>query len=119
MIKRMFFFTLLLLILFSSLYTQEKEPVIYLEFKDFSKFLSELRRDKNYQNFMGSSIMEWYKNTRLGLKFPKRLGEFEEVLGFSLSLKNLETLAGKETGIWLFDIGELKLILITKIKEPG
>ena len=117
MIKKMFFFALLLLILFSSLHTQEKEPVIYLEFKDFSKFLSELRSDKNYQNFIGSSVMEWYKNTRLGLKFPKRLGDFEEVLGFSLSLKNLETLAGKETGIWLFDIGELKLILITKINE--
>ena len=117
MIKKMMFATLFTLIMLSPLYTLEKEPVIYLEFKDFSNVLMQLQRDRHYRDFMASSVVKWYQNTRLGLKFPKRLDEFEEILGFSLSLKNLETLLGKETGIWLFDIGELKLLLITKISK--
>jgi len=117
MIKKKMFVTFFALIMLSSLYPLEKEPVIYLEFKDFSNVLRELQRDRHYRDFMASSVVKWYQNTRLGLKFPKRLDEFEEILGFSLSLKNVETLSGKETGIWLFDIGELKLLLITKISK--
>lgn len=117
MIKKMIFAALFTLIMLSSLYPLEKEPVIYLEFKDFSNVLRELQRDRHYRDFMASSVVKWYRNTRLGLKFPKRLDEFEEILGFSLSLKNIETLSGKETGIWLFDIGELKLLLITKVSR--
>ncbi|TES89755.1 MAG: hypothetical protein E3J87_11360 [Candidatus Cloacimonadota bacterium] len=117
MTKKILFLTLFTLIMLSSLHPIENEPVIYLEFKDFSKFLTELQRDRHYRNFMSSSVIEWYENTRLGLKFPKRLDEFEEVLGFSISIKNIATLSGGETGIWLFDIGELELLLITKISE--
>ncbi len=101
----------------SFLWGQDKEPVIYLEFSDFSGFLSDLQRNKSYQAFMGSSVLEWYGKSRLGLKFPKRIKEFEQVLGFALSLENINGFAGKETGIWLFDIGELEMLMITSIGE--
>jgi hypothetical protein len=108
---------LLLLLLLSLGSAQEKEAILYLEFSDFSRFLSDLQRDENYREFMGSSVIQWYKNTRLGLKFPKRIKEFEDVLGFGLSLKNINSIAGKETGIWIFDIGELEMLMITTISE--
>ena len=96
---------------------QGREPIVYLEFSDLSAFLSDMQKDKSYRKFMGSSVLEWYKNSRLGLKFPKRIKEFEDVLGFALSVQNINTLAGKETGIWLFDIGELEMLMITRIPE--
>lgn len=108
---------ILLLLCSLSLARGQGEPIVYLEFADFSRFLHDLQGDKNYREFMGSSVLEWYRNTRLGLKFPKRIKEFEEVLGFSLSLQNINTLAGKETGIWLFDIGELEMLMVTAISE--
>jgi hypothetical protein len=117
MLKKWLTFCIFTMTLLSFLYPQAKEPIVYLEFTNFSDFLNELQRNENYSNFMGSSVMEWYKNTRLGLKFPKRIEGFEEILGFSISLENVETLAGKETGIWLFDIGELKILFITKISK--
>lgn len=117
MVKKAILVAFIFVALVSSIHALEEEPIVYLEFKDFSKFLTELQRDSYYRNFMGSSVMKWYKNTRLGLKFPKRIKEFEEALGFSLSLKNIEKFSGKETCIWLFDIGELELLLITKISE--
>jgi len=117
MIRKIIMPVLLLLFILALLGGQDREPILYLEFQDFSKFLTEMRNKKQYREFMGSSVMEWYRNTRLGLKFPKRLGALEEVLGFSLSLKNIETLAGEETGIWVFDIGELKLLMITRMSE--
>jgi len=117
MMKKMFFLTLFILIICFSAYPQEKEPVFYLEFKDFSRFLHNLQTDKNYQAFIESSVFKWYKNTRLGLKFPKRVKIFEDILEFSLSFKNIETISGKETSIWLFDIGELKLLFITRLSK--
>jgi hypothetical protein len=104
-------------ILCSIVIAQGTEPVVYLEFSDFSGFLTDLGQERSYKNFMASSVKEWFSNTRLGLKLPKRLKEFEEILGFSLSLNNVNSLAGSKTGLWLFDIGELKLLMVTKMGE--
>lgn len=101
----------------SLLWSQGREPVVYLEFSDFSRFLSDLKSSREYRDFMGSAVIEWYENSRLGIKFPKRIKQFEDVLGFALSLENINTLAGKETGIWLFDIGELEMLMISTIEE--
>jgi hypothetical protein len=101
---------------FSLMYGQG-EPVVYLEFSDFSGFLRDLQKNTSYREFMGSSVLQWYENSRLGLKFPKRIKEFEDVLGFALSLDNINSLAGTETGIWLFDIGELEMLMVTHIPE--
>ena len=117
--RKFFIFIIFITIISTSLYAQNKEPILYLEFDNLQEFLHNLNQDKNYKVFISSSVLEWFKKTRIGLKFPKRIKPFEDILGFSLSLKNLATFSGGKTGIWLFDIGELKMLFITKIANEN
>ena len=88
-------------------------PILFLHVDDLrnkldkfkgSKMLGDYLKTKNYEDFQKSRLFR-----KLGLRF-KDLGE---LAGVGMNLNTLANLAGRETALALYDIGELQFVYVT------
>jgi hypothetical protein len=89
--------------------------LLYLESSDFATQLQDWNRSDVKTKWLGSKNNEQYLTTRLALKLKEVYGEFSGAAGFEPNLAELETVAGTDSALGLYDIGRLDLVYISKL----
>ena len=89
--------------------------LLYLESADFATQLRDWNRSAVKSKWMASKNHEDFLTTRLALKLKDAYGEFSSAAGFEPDLNELETIAGTESGLALYDIGRLEFLYISRL----
>src|SRR5262249_37896920 len=84
--------------------------LLYLESSDFAAQLQDWNRSDVKTKWLASKNNEHYLTTRLALKLNEVYGEFSGAAGFEPNLTELETVAGTDSALGLYDIGRLDLV---------
>ncbi|HEY2381760.1 MAG TPA: hypothetical protein VGK48_11335 [Terriglobia bacterium] len=89
--------------------------LFYLESADFATQLQDWDRSEVKTRWLASKNHEQFLTTRLALKLTDAYGEFAAAAGFPPDLTALETFAGTDTALAVYDIGKLDLIYISRL----
>src|SRR5262245_1103395 len=89
--------------------------LLYLESSDFATQLQDWNRSDVKTKWLASKNNEQFLTTRLALKLKEVYGEFSGAGGFEPNLTELETVAGTDSALGLYDIGRLDLVYISKL----
>ena len=89
--------------------------LLYLESADFATQLRDWNRSAVKSKWIASKNHEDFLTTRLALKLKDAYGEFSSAAGFEPDLNELETIAGTESGLALYDIGRLEFLYISRL----
>jgi hypothetical protein len=89
--------------------------LLYLESSDFATQLRDWNRSEVKSKWLASKNHEEFLTTRLVLKLKEVYGEFSSAAGFEPDLGELETVAGTETALALYDIGRLDFLYISRL----
>lgn len=91
--------------------------IAYLETDDLASLLDGIASQPATAAFLESAAYQQFASSKLFLKLEDRLRALEENTGFGLNFERLRGLAGGESALALYDIGELSMTLITRIGE--
>jgi hypothetical protein len=89
--------------------------LFYLGSEDFATQLRDWNRSDVKARWLASKNHEQFLTTRLALKLKDVYEEFSGAAGFAPDLTALETFAGTETGLAVYDIGKLDLLYISRL----
>jgi hypothetical protein len=89
--------------------------LLYLESSDFATQLRDWDRSDVQTKWLASKNHEQFMTTRLALKLQDAYKEFSGAAGFAPDLTALETFAGTDSALAVFDIGRLDLIYISRL----
>jgi hypothetical protein len=89
--------------------------LLYLESADFGTQLRDWDRSGVNAKWIASKNHEQYLTTRLALKLKDAYQEFSAAAGFSPDTKELETFAGTDSALAVYDIGRLDLLYISRL----
>lgn len=91
-----------------------KGALVYLETPNLDVLLKTWKLSDFRAGWEQSRNHEYFLNSRLYLRLQDRTSEFGSAAGFSFSFDNLSKLAGTQSGLALYDIGELKAVAMTR-----
>lgn len=91
------------------------KPLVYIEFRDFGGDLEKLLDSEFAKSFVKSRAYSDFKKTKLANKLADRIAELKEATGFGLTVSTLREVAGGPAAVALYDIGELRLLFLTRI----
>lgn len=91
--------------------------LVYAETEDLNHLLTWWKESDLRKNWEQSSNYSTFSNSRLYLKGQDRAGKWGFAADFQLSLDRLISMSGKKSGLALYDIGNLKGILITRVSS--
>src|SRR6516164_11561263 len=86
--------------------------LFYLESADFVTQLRDWNRSGVKASWLAGKNHEQFLTTRLALKLTDAYQEFSGAAGFSPDLTALETFAGTETALSVYDIGKLEFLYL-------
>jgi hypothetical protein len=89
--------------------------LLYLESSDFAAQLRDWDRSGVQARWLSSKNHEQFLTTRLALKLQDIYREFSGAAGFAPDLTALETFAGSESALAVYDIGRLDLLYISRL----
>jgi hypothetical protein len=89
--------------------------VFYLESSDFATELRDWNRSGVKTKWLASKNYEDFMTTRLVLKLKEVYAEFSNAAGFEPNLDELETVAGSDTALAVYDIRRLDLVYISHL----
>jgi hypothetical protein len=89
--------------------------LLYLESSDFATQLRDWDRSDVQAKWLASKNHEHFLTTRLALKLKDVYGEFSGAAGFAPDLTALETFAGTDSALAVYDIGKLDLLYISRL----
>src|SRR4051812_7659728 len=89
--------------------------LLYLESSDFATQLRDWNRSDVQTKWLASKNHEQFMTTRLALKLQDAYKEFAGAAGFTPDLTALETFAGTDSALAVYDIGRLDLIYISRL----
>src|SRR5215831_16877738 len=89
--------------------------LLYLESADFATQLREWNRSGVKTSWLAGKNHEQFLTTRLALKLTDAYQEFSVAAGFNPDLTALETFAGTDTAISVYDIGKLEFLYISRL----
>jgi hypothetical protein len=89
--------------------------LVYLESSDFATQLRDWNRSEVKTKWLAGKNHEQFLTTRLVLKLKEVYGEFSSAAGFEPDLDELETVAGTDTALAVYDIGRLDLVYISRL----
>jgi len=89
--------------------------LLYLESSDFATQLRDWNRSEVKTKWLASKNHEQFLTTRLVLKLKEVYREFSSAAGFEPDLDELETVAGTDTALALYDLGRLDLVYISRL----
>jgi len=89
--------------------------LLYLESSDFATQLRDWNRSEVKTKWLAGRNHEQFLTTRLVLKLKEVYAEFSSAAGFEPDLDELETVAGTDTALALYDIGRLDLVYISRL----
>jgi len=89
--------------------------LLYLESSDFATQLRDWNRSEVKMKWLASKNHEEFMTTRLMLKLRDVYAEFSTAAGFEPNLVELETVAGTESAIAVYDLRRLDLVYISHL----
>jgi len=93
------------------------DAIAYLETGDLQSMLQQLDSSGFLASYTSTEAYKMFSNSKLALKLTDRLRALEENTGFGLNYDRLKNLAGSESALAIYDIGELRMTFITRLGQ--
>jgi hypothetical protein len=90
-------------------------PVLVLEARDFSRLLGDWNNSSEKQQWLAGAGYQMFSRSRLFYRLTEAHGEFAAAAGFTPGMPLVESIAGTESALALYDIGELRFLYITRL----
>jgi len=90
-------------------------PVLYLEAKDFASLLSRWSGSPEQQRWLRSANYSAFSQSHLFLRLTEAYKEFAGAAGIPPDTPILQSIAGAESGMALYDIGKLEFLYLTRL----
>lgn len=88
-------------------------PLVFARTPDLKKLLPAIKNHPLEKLYAGSEAAEKFHASKLYLKLADRFKEAEKLSGIRLSYEKILEVAGGESGLALYDIGDLKMVFLT------
>ena len=90
-------------------------PVLYLEAKDFGSLLSRWRESKVRERWLSSTNYDAFAQSHLFMRLAEVYKDYAGAAGFAPDMSMLESIAGTESSLALYDIGKLEFLYMTRL----
>jgi hypothetical protein len=91
--------------------------LLYLESPDFARELRDWNQTPEKQAWLASANYAEFSRSMLFLRLTEEWEAFGGAAGFAADLPMLESIAGKRSGVALYDIGKLEFLYISQVPE--
>ncbi len=93
--------------------------LLTVETKDFASIVREWNASPEKAAWIGSANFASFSRSNLYLKLESARAEFAEAAGVPLAAPMIETVAGGESALAIYDIGRLQFLYITRLPSGG
>jgi hypothetical protein len=93
--------------------------LLSIEARDFGSLLRDWNTSEEKRTWLISSNHAAFSNSRLFGRLSQAQDEFSVAAGLPVDSGLLEKVAGKESCLGLYDIGNLEFVYLTRLDEPG
>lgn len=90
-------------------------PTLYLEAKDFAALVRDWNGSAEKKLWLGSANFEVFSRSRLYQRLGEAQAEFATAAGLPPDMPLLESAAGGESALALYDIGKLEFLYMTRL----
>jgi hypothetical protein len=90
-------------------------PILCLESRNFAGDLAAWNSSAEQKAWLASTRYEGFSKSRLYLRLQEAWTQFNEAAGFSADSPLLSSIAGRESALALYDIGDLAFLYITRL----
>lgn len=91
--------------------------LLYLEAKDFSSLLQGWNTSEEKRAWLGSDNHATFSTSRLFGRLSQAQNEFSAAAGIPTDASLLEKVAGKESCVGLYDIGNIEFVYVTRLDQ--
>lgn len=91
------------------------DALLFLEAKDFGALLKEWSASPQKQAWLASDNREVFSRSRLFLRLQQAQGEFASAAGIPPDMAFLGDVAGGQSALGIYDIGELELLYVSRL----
>jgi len=92
-------------------------PLLYVEAPDFAGLLHDWNDSQEKKSWLESDNYQVFSRSRLFLRLQEAQEQFAAAAGVPIEMPLLESLAGSESGLAIYDIGNLEFLYITRLPE--
>ena len=89
--------------------------LLVLESKDFGRLVGDWNTSREKALWLGSDNYEVFSRSKLLLRLKEVQAEFAAATGFTPEMPLVESIAGRESVLSLYDIGRLEFLYITRL----
>jgi hypothetical protein len=89
--------------------------LLYLEARDFASLVRDWNTSSEKPRWLKSDNYQVFSRSRLFLRLKEAQGEFAAAAGFPPDMSLVESVAGGESALALYDIGNLEFLYITRL----
>lgn len=93
--------------------------LLYLQAKDFHSLLDQWNQSPEKRSWLTSDNYAVFSQSRLFGRLSQAQDEFSVAAGIPVGSNLLETVAGKESALGLYDIGNLEFVYLTRISQAS
>ncbi len=90
-------------------------PLLVLEARDFSKLLADWNGSPEKVRWLGSANYQVFSRSKLFLRLQAAHKEFTAAAGFPPDMSLVESIAGAESVLALYDVGKIEFLYITEL----
>jgi hypothetical protein len=90
-------------------------PELYMEAKDFASLLSRWRASPERQRWLASANYSAFSQSHLFMRLNEVYNNYAGAAGFAPDMSMLESIAGSESSLALYDIGKLEFLYMTRL----
>ncbi len=94
-------------------------PVVALEAQDFQSLLDSWNAAPEKEAWLASDNYAEFSRSKLFLRLQEAQQELAAATGFPIDLTQVEAIAGEASVLGVYDIGELRLLYITRLDESA
>jgi hypothetical protein len=89
--------------------------LVYVEARDLSALLRDWNNSQEKRLWLTSDNHEVFSRTRLFLRLAEAQEQFAETAGFAPDMSLVNSIAGAQSAIAIYDIGELEFLYVTRL----
>ncbi len=90
-------------------------PLLVLESKDLGRLVGDWNTSREKRFWLESDNYQVFSRSKLLLRLKEVQGEFGEAAGFTPEMSLVESIAGRESVLGLYDTGRLEFLYITRL----
>jgi len=90
-------------------------PLLYIEAKDFASLLSRWRASQENQGWLQSANYTAFAQSHLYMRLTDAYNEYAAAAGFAPDTAVLQSVAGSESALAIYDIGKVEFLYLTRL----